>query len=579
MKNYPLTSALLAVTAALGAWLPTPASAALVDDAFTYQGQLQDTNGPVNGIYDFRFRLYTHPTTAGSAVFSLLTVTNVTVTDGRFTASLNFSNTFDGTAYWMRVDVRTNSPNGSLAYVSLSPRQQLTAVPYARQATNATYADAAGTAATAGTATNANSASRVAANAIAATNILDASITSSKLATNIAVWTKTLANVYYNGGLNVGIGTTDPSARLSLGGGNANTKLAIWDGGDPSNTMGFGVGAGADQFRMHLPAADRRFSFLDAPAGTEVMTIRGSGNVGIGTTAPDAKLEVVAAGTNDAALRITSSSAVVNFVTPASKLELMDDTNGGWTIEKDIAGHLNIHEGTNPFALHRLSIRKGTGHVGIGDYADNSSYASRVLAIQGNASAAQFEGTAALVLKDPTGRGNWSIGNYTDGKLHITRDGGSAEQEVVVPILTVVGGSDIAEPFNVSGEEAPQPGMVVSIDPERTGELRVCTRAYDSTVAGIVSGAGGVKTGMTLKQDGTAATGKLPVALTGRVYCYVDADAGGPVVPGDLLTTSDTPGHAMKVTDRARAGGATLGKAMSSLQAGKGLVLVLVSLQ
>jgi hypothetical protein len=46
-----------------------------------------------------------------------------------------------------------------------------------------------------------------------------------------------------------------------------------------------------------------------------------------------------------------------------------------------------------------------------------------------------------------------------------------------------------------------------------------------------------------------------------------------------MLTTSDTPGHAMRVNDLARSQGATLGKAMSSLKSGKGLVLVLVSLQ
>jgi hypothetical protein len=65
----------------------------------------------------------------------------------------------------------------------------------------------------------------------------------------------------------------------------------------------------------------------------------------------------------------------------------------------------------------------------------------------------------------------------------------------------------------------------------------------------------------------------------GRVYCWVDADAGGPVEAGDLITTSDTPGHGMKVGDHVKAAGAIIGKAMSSLEKGKGLVLVLVSLQ
>ena len=49
--------------------------------------------------------------------------------------------------------------------------------------------------------------------------------------------------------------------------------------------------------------------------------------------------------------------------------------------------------------------------------------------------------------------------------------------------------------------------------------------------------------------------------------------------PGDLLTTAATAGHAMKVTDDLAARGAILGKAMTALHEGRGLVLVLVSLQ
>jgi len=67
-------------------------------------------------------------------------------------------------------------------------------------------------------------------------------------------------------------------------------------------------------------------------------------------------------------------------------------------------------------------------------------------------------------------------------------------------------------------------------------------QAYDKRVAGVVSGAGGIK-------------------------------------PGDLLTTSDVPGHAMKATDFVRWQGAVIGKAMSALESGEGLVLVLVNLQ
>jgi hypothetical protein len=148
-----------------------------------------------------------------------------------------------------------------------------------------------------------------------------------------------------------------------------------------------------------------------------------------------------------------------------------------------------------------------------------------------------------------------------------------------VDILEIVGGADVAEPFEISGDEKPRPGMVVSIDPSRPGKLRIAEKAYDRTVAGVISGANGVNAGLTLQQKGTQADGTVPVALTGRVWVECDASANGAIQPGDLLTSSDSAGFAMKATDYERAHGAIIGKAMTSLEGGQGLVLVLVSLQ
>lgn len=146
-----------------------------------------------------------------------------------------------------------------------------------------------------------------------------------------------------------------------------------------------------------------------------------------------------------------------------------------------------------------------------------------------------------------------------------------------VNVLQILGGSDLSEGFDVAGDI--QPGMVVVIDPQNPGKLALATQAYDKKVAGVVSGAGGVNVGMLMGQDGSIANGAHPVALTGRVYCYVDA-TNAAVEPGDLLTTSNMPGHAMKAADAAQAPGAIIGKAMTGLKAGeKGLVLVLVNLQ
>ena len=150
-----------------------------------------------------------------------------------------------------------------------------------------------------------------------------------------------------------------------------------------------------------------------------------------------------------------------------------------------------------------------------------------------------------------------------------------------VHAINIIGGSDVAEPYKISpvGKTVPLPGMVVALDAVHVGQMRVAAAAYDRTVGGIISGANGINPGITLTQRGTIADGSLPVASVGRVWCWCDADANGPIVVGDLLTTSHTPGHAMRVTDYNRANGATIGKAMSPLKKGKGLVLVLVSLK
>jgi hypothetical protein len=70
----------------------------------------------------------------------------------------------------------------------------------------------------------------------------------------------------------------------------------------------------------------------------------------------------------------------------------------------------------------------------------------------------------------------------------------------------------------------------------------------------------------------------MPVALSGTVYCQVDARQE-PIRVGDLLTTSATPGHAMKASDPLQAFGAVIGKALQPLPAGTGLIPILVALQ
>jgi hypothetical protein len=145
-----------------------------------------------------------------------------------------------------------------------------------------------------------------------------------------------------------------------------------------------------------------------------------------------------------------------------------------------------------------------------------------------------------------------------------------------VTALRITGGADVAEPFRLSSRDISK-GAVVVIDEANPGQLKLSNHAYDRCVAGIVSGANGINPGLTLHQQG-AIEGGENVALSGRVYVLADT-SNGSIKPGDLLTTSDTPGYAMRVTDQAKAQGAILGKAMSSLDKSRGMVLVLVTLQ
>ncbi len=145
--------------------------------------------------------------------------------------------------------------------------------------------------------------------------------------------------------------------------------------------------------------------------------------------------------------------------------------------------------------------------------------------------------------------------------------------------ITITGGSDLAEPFAISSatDQPVSEGAVVVIDEANPGQLKLTDRPYDTRVAGVVSGANGIHPGIQMRQQGLLEGGRN-VALTGRVYVQADT-SNGAINPGDLLTTSSVPGHAMKVTDHARAAGAILGKAMSRLSEGSGMVLVLVTLQ
>lgn len=161
-----------------------------------------------------------------------------------------------------------------------------------------------------------------------------------------------------------------------------------------------------------------------------------------------------------------------------------------------------------------------------------------------------------------------------------TGNAGQFEGNVAVSGTITVGGdvvlqnADCAEDFDVAEIDLPA-GTVVVMGGD--GNVQPCDSEYATNVVGIISGAGGLRPGITLDRRASAMP-RMPVALMGKVYCKVDARLS-PVSVGDLLTTSETCGHAMRASDPSRAFGSVIGKALGALAQGQGMIPVLVALQ
>lgn len=340
---------------------------------------------------------------------------------------------------------------------------------------------------------------------------------------------------------------------------------------------------------------------LNASGGNVNLIQGGTGNVGIGTSSPGHRLDVAGR------MRVREGGGVDSGIwfyqaTPAADrafvgmfgdnfVGLYGNNGAGWGLGMS-ASTGNVGVGTtNPKSrLHVNGDYYGRGHIYLYAYEGDGASGTAFVQARDDTTTSNVDlrlrakaGAAAVDVL--TCKSNGRVGIGTTAPASLLDVAGTAR----VNVLTIDGGADLSENFDVQdglqesfGSDAVPtavPGTVVAIDPQNPGKLRVSTSAYDTTVAGIISGAGGVGTGMIMAHEGTLADGKHPVALTGRVFCKVDASSEA-IKPGDLLTTSDIPGHAMKVTDRDRAQGAILGKAMTALPEGeRGLVLVLVSLQ
>jgi hypothetical protein len=318
--------------------------------------------------------------------------------------------------------------------------------------------------------------------------------------------------------------------------------------------------------------SDDSFHFL--AGGTTVVRIGlGDGNVGINTTTPASLLHVqYASGQAGISSRGPSGDTWLPFSDGNAYISAANIIfrNSANTERVRITGAGNVGIGTTSPAS-KLHVQYASGQAGIssrgpsGDtwlpFSDGNAYISAANII--------FRNNANVERMRITGAGDVGIGTSSPAaKLHV-------EGTARVKVLEITG-ADLAEKFPTT--ETLEPGIVVEIDPDNPGHLRKARGAYNKRVAGVVSGANGLSKGIILGNlEGSE--NHTPIAISGRVWVYADATHEA-IEPGDLLTTSDTPGHAMKASDPSRAHGTILGKAMTRLEKGKtGFVLVLVNLQ
>jgi hypothetical protein len=555
--------------------------------AFTYHGRLNNNDVPVTGAYDMQFAVY-DAEVAGQMVAGPPPQNAIEVINGLFRARIDFgAGVFTGPPRWLEIQVR---PAGNGNFTTLNPRQELTSSPYSIRAQTAGTAADVSNGSVVKSLNNLRDDITLAAVAPVTLTPNGNTLTISSTGGTGGPWSLNGNDAYYNAG-NVGIGTTQPQGLLDLITGASDTS-ALFVRADPgsfgrggiihhqSGTYGWQelaqtTGSPTDGYLA--------FHYVNraSPAtkvSSNVLTLRGNGNVGIGTSLPQGLLDVMTGTSDNSALFVRADpgsfgrGGIIHHQSTTYGWQELAQTTGSPDNGYLTFNYVNRSSPATKIRSDVLTLR-GDGNVGVG-----TTTPAAKLDVAGD-----VKGTRLILRADPFAAANAAVlcedpnvVNFVPYNTANNRPLNIIVRDATVRVLTITGGADIAEPFQMSSDDIPK-GAVVVIDEEHPGHLKLSTDAYDKRVAGIVSGANGVKPGINLHQEGLLEGGQN-VALSGRVYVQADA-AFAVIKPGDLLTTSETPGHAMKVTDHAKAQGAILGKAMTGLKEGKGMVLVLVTLQ
>ncbi|MGH7742778.1 MAG: hypothetical protein ACRENS_12245, partial [Candidatus Eiseniibacteriota bacterium] len=511
------------VLAALAIALPSNrAFATPVGTAFTYQGVVQKNGVNITGACSIRFTLYDAVTAGAVAGSPSQNTVAVTASNGLFTTTLDFGATaFNGNnARWLEIEVE--GP-GDVSYTLLSPRQPVSPAPYAIFALNGGGGSL--TLPFAGSASSVNPAFSV-----TNPNASGSAVYGDGGLAGIEGTGGGFAGVYGHSTIQYGVyGSTTAGASGGVRGANFGSGPGV-EGVGGSGATGYGVQGTSGS----------------APGvyGTSFGTA--GGVYGINSAGTGAGVEG----------HSTNGFGVYGTASAASKAGVF-----GQMFIDNTAGVLGRSEssGQNAQAVFGYASNTAVGVLGISEGNDG---------IQARSNAGGKSGIWGYSTS-PTGYGG-AFSNSAGGVALLV----SGLEQVGTLQIT---GADLAESFPVGGEKL-EPGTVLEIVGDEKGTLRESRSAYNTRVAGVVSGANGMPAGVILEGHDFEQAGKAQVAMSGRVWVKCDARSA-PIHAGDLLTTSDAPGYAMRASDPARATGAILGKAMNNLESGRGLVLVLVSLQ
>jgi hypothetical protein len=414
-------------------------------------------------------------------------------------------------------------------------------------------------------------------------------------------------SISHNG--SIGIGTASPGAGLDLAAG----PIHVGQTTNPTLSaqgayLGWNVsgGVGETDFINNQGLGTGGFAFINTPnAGappTTLVTIAGGGNVGIGTTSPQQNLSV------NFGLNIDQENTNPGgpIPTTGANKALTFGSGSGEGIGSCRTG------GNNQFGLDfytdyqvRLSVAHPmngggvltTGNLTIGATAATAAQpAPGTLTVNGDRtylmgvdvagnhwimSGGVTEGTDNAICFNPatrtitigSGGTNWNL-NVT-GKVNGTKVGYVADRFINRDDVKLERGDVVVLHPTPSTQYYGSNSLVPLV------EVQLTDASMDTRVCGIVDEPALTEANigdLDRKKLGSVQVG-LMVTLGAYAYCKVDADVA-PISPGDLLITSPTPGYAQKLYPGTLVRpGAIIGKALGTLESGKGTIPVLFSHQ